>query len=72
MGGGGELHGPLFVIGPEGGFSGHAPDVEAKAIVPFVHRDSSAVVGVPSTGIEGLPARLTVGMLDVGAWDTPG
>ena len=38
----GELHSPLFVIGPEGGFSGHVPDVEAQAIVPLVDRDGAS------------------------------
>ena len=62
----------MFVVSPEGGFSGHVPDIKAEAVVPLVDGDARTVVSVPSTGIEGLPARLTVGNFDVGAWAPQG
>ena len=57
----------MFVISPEGGFASHVSDVESQAAPPFVDGDSRAIVGMPSTVIEGFPAHVTVGIFDVGA-----
>ena len=57
----------MFVSCHEGGFTCHVSDVEPQAVAPLADGDSRAAAGMPGTVIEGLPARLTVRIFDVGA-----
>ena len=48
-----ELHGSLFVVGPEGGLSCHTLDLSAHSVVSFVDWNTRAVVGVPRSIVQG-------------------
>ena len=62
----------MLAVGPEGSFPGHVSDVEPKGVMSLADGYPRAVLGVPSTVIQGLPAHLAVGIFDVGAGEAEG
>ena len=62
----------MLVVGPEGSFPGHVSNVEPEGVVSLVYGYPRAILGMSRTVIQGVPARLTVGMFDVGAREATG